>query len=1212
MSSISVNDYINSSGIIRDQYEYRAIQEFMKHLLLFIVILCGLPLSAKDVVVHLTDSKNAPLSYLMVSTTNQSLDELNTYYYADRDGYITLPLTEPGAPVSLYLRQLRRPKKLGSTTWDGMADTLEIKAAQPYTAILLPSSDPDFINLFRLEVNQLNIYNSISFSAEIGNIYRKYESDPYNCYYSNELKGVVTYIWNCTQDTLSPSMENNSLIDWGDQTYNPEPIVRDTIRNLFEVNITDELSFVKLSLLDFDKNLISNWSINQNPVGTTYYHGFRHNTNMELDINIENSPIQFTYDLLTDNQPTFERVIDIKDYYNRLKIILRDRENNLLNGWICNGDTATNSALTFFSPINFKNYNLSFSQDHYLPWERNCIITGSDEVYEYDLKESYPVTLKFIDSYGIPMANQTFTAYTGEHSNEIHTDATGTCSFNLNEPVYLIEDITYNDTLSSNKIVIESVSGNSIYKEVMMQRNQNSPQNQFHFKYKSDYTGSDYKGLAVNCDITLYEEQPNGFIKPFTTFQGYEEPLYSPEYFLKDRKYWVVFHNQSVYKYGDYYNTEFISDNIAPRMIPLDISHMETVDGKNYVYLSNLLEDYRILSVSRDTSTFATFEMDLSLPGPLEHVIYNKFYGLDTIYVAPNTYKLNALNLLTKNLVKYPVDIPDPTFTVLKDMILDCSGVEAEKETADLNICIKNELGEPIKGMEAYYNTTIIERSSLTAVTNEDGMVSFKKQRPGSVTVYFMADGTENMIPYTVHLNPGVNNHEFTVHGLFNTEIEFTGTNSKSIQLFNMEGRRIMTPEEVIFKDSIHFSYYYMDDETNTQYLGTVHSDRKEKITLNLDEIPYNKILVDLYSVDVSIEESDKNMFFMNGSKLCLAPGTYYFDESLKATINEEDNFKTMSELFEQKFRKINYPDDRYYSIYIDGKYYAQYCDLPPGVYNYTFSEANVSGTLEIREEEKEIDVYAPELYDIYLYYIDQNGNLVYDNNIRYHLEITNLENGKVGSLWKKDLHFTFPKGTYLLYPISDKFRAHPIKITVDGRQNTWAIPVETGSYFSATIRVTDSDGQPIPGASVSLNGGNTLFTSEYGMVQHGGFPCTIGEAELTVSAAGFDTRIDKISLEELYFSSYFNVVLEKTSSIEDQTVEQGMTIHLQSNGFTVNSNQNELIKYELYDLQGRKVTEGKTLPANPIRLGALNRGVYIIRCTQGANHAAVKFVNNN
>ena len=72
------------------------------------------------------------------------------------------------------------------------------------------------------------------------------------------------------------------------------------------------------------------------------------------------------------------------------------------------------------------------------------------------------------------------------------------------------------------------------------------------------------------------------------------------------------------------------------------------------------------------------------------------------------------------------------------------------------------------------------------------------------------------------------------------------------------------------------------------------------------------------------------------------------------------------------------------------------------------------------------------------------------------------------------------------------------------------------------------------------------------------------------------------------------------------------MTIHLQSNGFTVNSNQNELIKYELYDLQGRKVTEGKTLPANPIRLGALNRGVYIIRCTQGANHAAVKFVNNN
>lgn len=354
-------------------------------------------------------------------------------------------------------------------------------------------------------------------------------------------------------------------------------------------------------------------------------------------------------------------------------------------------------------------------------------------------------------------------------------------------------------------------------------------------------------------------------------------------------------------------------------------------------------------------------------------------------------------------------------------------------------------------------------------------------------------------------------------------------------------------------------------------------------------------------------------MYFYYGDVVCLAPGTYYFDESLKATINEEDNFKTMSELFEQKFRKINYPDDRYYSIYIDGKYYAQYCDLPPGVYHYTFLGDNISGTLEVKEEEKEIDVYLPALYDIYLYYVDQNDNLVYDDDTRnYRLGITNLENGETSFLWKKDLHFKFPEGTYLVYPISDNFRAQPIKITVDGKQDTWAIPVETGSYFSATIIVAGSDGQMIPGASVSLNGENTLFTSEYGTVQYGGFPCTIDEIELTVSAAGYDTRVVKIALDELYFSSYFNVVLEKTSSIEDQTVEQGMTIHLQSNGFTVNSNRNELIKYELYDLQGRKVTEGKTLPANPIRLGALNRGVYIIRCTQGANHAAVKFVSNN
>lgn len=1189
----------------------------MKHLLLFLVFLCGLPLSAKDVVVHLTDSRNAPLSYLMVSTTNQTQDEQNTYYYADRDGYITLPLTEPGASVNLYLRQYRRPRTLASATWDGVADTLEIQTQKPYTTVFIPASNPDFLDLFRLETYQNNFFNSIYFYKESEH-YTEYESDPYNCYYSNELKGIVTYIQNCPQDTLYPFMESNSLIDWGNQNYNPGAIVRDTLRNLFKVNITDELSLAKLNLCDFDRNLISNWFIDQVSIETTYNHAFRRNTNYEFNIEVKNTPFQFICNLQTGNQETYEKTIEIKDYYNRLKILLRDHENNLLNGWICNGDTATNGTVTFFSPKDIKNYNLSFSQDHYMPWERTCIIKGNDEEYEYDLKESYPVTLKFIDSYGTPMANQAFTAYTASHPYEIKTDDAGTYSFNLNEPVCLIEDITFNNTLFSNRILIESVQGNPIYKEVVMKEYQ-TPQNLFYFKYKNDFTDLDYKDLFVNCNITIYEEHPDGLIRPCMTDPQNTNIPYFPEFFLKDRKYWVVFHNQGVYKFVNRKN-ELISNSIAPRMIPLDISHVETVDGKNYVYLSNLLEEYRILEVSRDTSTFATFEMKLSLPGVLEYQkdLESKFYNHDTIYIAPNTYNLKSLNLITKDLARYPIDIPNPTFTIEDDTTLDYSGVQAVKETADLNICIKNELGEPIKGVIAYYNSTEGDELSLSAVTDESGMASFKNQRPDSVTLYFNGSEAGAINPYKLRLNPGDNNREIVVHGLFNSEIELTGSENKRIELYSASGKRITNLKETIFKDSIYFSYHIVDYDTNIQYLGTVHSAPKEKITLNLDELSGHRMYVNQVT-NITAANFAFGIYFWNGDVLCLAPGTYYFDGTLKATIDEEDNFNSLSELFEHKFRKINYLDGRYTSIYIDDIYYTQYCDLPPGIYHYTYTETEViAGTLEIKEKEKEIDVYTPKLYDVYLYCIDQNGNPIqYGNNNGYTLTITNLKNGSIGTTREKEFHFIFSEGTYLIYPISDNFRAQPIKITVDGRQNTWAIPVETGSYFSATIRVTDSDGQPIAGASVSLNGATALSTTNNGMVTCGGFPYAIGEAELTVSAPGFDTRVVKIPLEEIYYinpygSRTLNVILEKTTSIEDQTVGQEMSIHLQSNGFTVNSNRNDLIKYELYDLQGRKITEGKTLPANPIRLEVLSRGVYIIRCTQGANHAAVKFVSNN
>lgn len=1191
----------------------------MKHLLLFILLLSGLPLSAKDVVIHLTDSRGEPMAYAEVSTVSQFNDE-NCIYHADGKGYVTIPFTEEQNSQTIYLRgfRLRGGDLIGTAVWDGVADTLEIQGPKSYSAILIPSTS-EFLTLItprvlREKVFRMDIFAdpdlTLRTSADINAFFR----------YSDELKGLVSYIWECEMDTIYPYMTDHVFysINFKNREFNPGASIRDKERNLYVIDLFKDLSLVKMKLLDFEDQFVSEWECN-NEILTddTYYYGYPKNSTQEFTITNKLTE-SFNYQLQIGNEPITEVNINLKDFFNRLCVVMRHEKNILPAEWSCNNVTASGDTIIFYPTEDVTNFKLSFNLPSYKPWTEIYQIKQNDQVYVYDLDKAYEVTHKLVNKDGTPLANHSVVSdmYRG------NTDSNGCFTFFTTESscIYVIYPIGY----KSEIVRVNSTDGQPVEVETVVQAIDNDDNETVLFMLKTDFTGLDYQGPCIVADYAVFEELENGLLKQISR-EYYKNEIMQyglpKSAFRNDRKYWVVFHNQEIYTYG-HGSSELTDKQIAPAIFPIQIP-VEGAEYNDTILIYNKLEDYRKLSSSYPGSEIQDCELSLTLQGvPESYLAPEQVFTKNSVYMVPGGYLLKKINLYSKDSVRYAVDVKNPVLTVQNDTILDFSSFRPSTELANLNLTIKNELGESISGISVNLDPENNSNYALSKVTDANGTVSFIGQKADTTMIAFSLGNSEQSVTHQLVLSPGQNDEEIVVPGLFNANVRIAiPEDCNNLHLFNEIGQEMDTVslKNALFYKNIHLAYTYTKriNDKDIIYLGEVSCDRENEVTLNLDEQPYKRLRVN-DEMNFFLFKDQRFFYTSDYDSLYITPGVYYGDYNyLRVKIDKEDSLERTADLVQQKLIKINYVGSNlsFDQINVNGRVYWRYCDLTPGIYQYTTvldGGNTVQGTLEIQEGAREVNVALPELYDVKIQFIDSEGKALERFNY-CQLYIVNKETGEL-IIYRDDIydmHFYLTPGEYQITPMDSYLRCKPIDILVDGTQNCWTITVEEGEFLSTMVGVSDAEG-PVFGAVVTVNGQDAGITNKNGDIYIGGLDVRSDEIALDISAEGYEPLSLKVAIEEAYVTNYVDVILTKTTSIEEQTAEQDMSISIRKNHLNVKSSSQDPVYFTLFDLQGRMISSGETVAGQPAYLGNLKRGTYLIRCQQGKQAVTLKFIRKN
>lgn len=1178
------------------------------------MLMAAVQIHAKDVVVHLTDSRGEPMAYAEISTVFQFNNE-NCIYHADRNGYVTIPFTEAQNSQTIYLRGFSRRggDAIGTAVWNGVADTLEIQGPELYSAVLIPAT-PEFLTLVAPPSIATKNFRITLFTDPDHTLVTSSQINAF-FHYSDELKGLVSYIWECGIDTIYPYMRDpmDYPIRFKNQEFNSGAVIRDKDRNLYIIDLFKDISLVKMKLLDFEGQFIPEWECNNNiPTENICYFGCPKNSTQEFTIT-NNLTESFNYQLQISDETIKEANINLKDYFNRLRVVMHHEKNNLPAEWSCNNVTANGDTITFYPTEDVTNLKLSFNLSSYLPWTEIYRIRQNDQTYVYDLDKAYQVTHKVIDKDGKPLTNHSINinnVYFGK------TDSNGTFTFFTTEPscIYLMHPTGY----KGESVRVSSTDGQPVHMESVAQTIDNET---ILFMLKTDYTGLGYQGLEIVADYAVFEEIGNGLLKQISGVYYKNEIMrfgLPKSAFKNDKKYWIVFRNQEIYTYEGSY-PQHTDIQIAPAIIPIQIPAEGTEYGDS-VFIYNMLEDYRKITASYPESEIQDCELSLSLQGvPESYLAPEQVFTKGSVYMAPGNYLLKEINLYSNDSVRYDIDVKNPVLTVLNDTILDFSSFHPNTEMANLNLTIKNELGESISGISVTLDPENNSNYALCKVTDANGTVSFTNQKADTTIIAFSLGNSEQLITHQLVLSPGQNDEEIVVPDLFHANVQITIPDEcNNLKLFNGIGQEMdtLSLKNALFYKNIYLAYTYTKRINNKDiiYLGELSCDREKEVTLNLDEQPYKHLQVN-NNLDFYLFKDQYSIYTSHYDSLYITPGVYYGDYNyLRFEINIDDSLRETSDITEQKLIKINYVGSNlpFNHINVNGKDYSQYCDLKPGVYQYTTElnwENTVRGTLEIKDGAKEVNVALPELYDVKIQFIDSEGKAL-ERQSYCQLHIVNKETGEVISYkdYIFNLHLYLTQGEYQIIPIDSYLKCKPIDILVDGTQNCWVITVEEGTFLGTMVSVSDAEG-PVFGAMVAANDQDARITDENGEVYIGGLDILSEEIALNISAEGYEALSLKVATDEVYVTNHVDVILTKTTGIEEQTTEQNMSISICKDHLNVESNSQKPVRFALFDLQGRMISSGETAVGQSTYLGSLKHGVYIVRCQQGKQTVTLKFI---
>jgi gliding motility-associated-like protein len=182
---------------------------------------------------------------------------------------------------------------------------------------------------------------------------------------------------------------------------------------------------------------------------------------------------------------------------------------------------------------------------------------------------------------------------------------------------------------------------------------------------------------------------------------------------------------------------------------------------------------------------------------------------------------------------------------------------------------------------------------------------------------------------------------------------------------------------------------------------------------------------------------------------------------------------------------------------------------LPDGTYNYTVvadGYHNNGGTITVNGEDVEETVnMVPETeptYTITITVVDENGDPIEGATVTINgVTYTTDENGQVT--------VTLPDGTYNYTVVADGYHNNGGTIIVDGEDVDETITMITETH-TITITVVDENGDPIEGATVTING-ETYTTDENGQVT---VTLPDGTYNYTVVAEGYHNNGGTITVE--------------------------------------------------------------------------------------------------